>query len=377
MEGTPQQIERAYRIARATYHPQSTATYSAVLDRRVGLDPAPDRGGLRGALRRPPAPRVRRAAAPGRPERRAAVAERRGARSPPVRESSTSRRCAPGRCARPRAEAEIDGWAQRPRTGVFDGDVLRRIRVSLGIELEEIVATTKISEHHLARDRGQPTTMPCPRQSTCAASAADRRVSVARSPARRRQLHCAHAGELPPGQADGPSRHPRARAPACARVDLRRRGLRRGDSGPDRLSRRTTCSSGWRPRSRARACSTCTTSTPAWRSARSCSSSRSSTCWSTATGARRRTSGELRAPRGARARWTAPRRRAQQSSSPTHARARLRRLVESGAVTVSGGVAKPAHRLKLGERIAGAPRRGGSADVRGRAAVARCSRTRT
>ena len=39
---------------------------------------------------------------------------------------------------------------------------------------------------------------------------------------------------------------------------------------------------------------------------------------------------------------------------PTLSRAQLRRLIEQGAVTVSGEVVKPAHRLRAGERIAGA-----------------------
>ena len=50
-------------------------------------------------------------------------------------------------------EADLDGGLA-PENGVFDGDVLRRIRVSLGIELEEIVATTKINEHHLRAIEG-------------------------------------------------------------------------------------------------------------------------------------------------------------------------------------------------------------------------------
>jgi 23S rRNA pseudouridine1911/1915/1917 synthase len=39
---------------------------------------------------------------------------------------------------------------------------------------------------------------------------------------------------------------------------------------------------------------------------------------------------------------------------PTLSRAQLRRLIEQGAVTVSGAVVKPAHRLRAGERIVGA-----------------------
>jgi 23S rRNA pseudouridine1911/1915/1917 synthase len=39
---------------------------------------------------------------------------------------------------------------------------------------------------------------------------------------------------------------------------------------------------------------------------------------------------------------------------PSLSRAQVRRLVEQGAITVSGEVVKPAHRLRAGERIAGA-----------------------
>ena len=39
---------------------------------------------------------------------------------------------------------------------------------------------------------------------------------------------------------------------------------------------------------------------------------------------------------------------------PALSRAQLRRLIEQGAVTVSGAAVKPAHRLRAGERIAGA-----------------------
>ena len=152
MEGTPQQIERAYRIARATYQPQSTATYSlfstdesASILRRIEEAYAV----LSDArLRREYDARLRRVD----PSAEAAIAEPRRP-APPVREYVPE----PPLRTRPEPrgvhEAEVDGGLA-PENGVFDGDVLRRIRVSLGIELEEIVATTKINEHHLRSIEG-------------------------------------------------------------------------------------------------------------------------------------------------------------------------------------------------------------------------------
>ena len=152
MEGTPQQIERAYRIARATYQPQSTATYSlfstdesASILRRIEeayavLSDARLRREYDARLRRiDPRPGAEPAPAPTRtaPPVREFVPE------PPLRARSEPRR----------DESDLDGGLA-PENGVFDGDVLRRIRVSLGIELEEIVATTKINDHHLRAIEG-------------------------------------------------------------------------------------------------------------------------------------------------------------------------------------------------------------------------------
>jgi curved DNA-binding protein CbpA len=148
-EGTPQQIERAYRIARATYSPSSTATYSvfsadeaAAILRRIEEAYAV----LSDArLRREYDARLRhsevRASVPTTqvaPAAQASLRERAPA-PPPVRQSAP--------------EPDIEG-AMAPENGIFDGDVLRRIRVSLGIELEEISATTKINEHHLRAIEG-------------------------------------------------------------------------------------------------------------------------------------------------------------------------------------------------------------------------------
>ena len=139
-EGTPQQIERAYRIARATYAPSSTATYSvftpdecASILRRIEEAYAV----LSDArLRREYDARLRRA------DPRAGLAG-----APAQAAAALAPRARPALPSRP-LDSEIESGLA-PENGVFDGDVLRRIRVSLGIELDEISSTTKINEHHL------------------------------------------------------------------------------------------------------------------------------------------------------------------------------------------------------------------------------------
>lgn len=136
-DGTPQQIERAYRIARSTYMPSSAATYSlysaedcAAILRRIEEAYAV----LSDArLRREYDARLGHSVPTTRPGVEPARIE---APKPlqPVRER------------RPELDVE-NGIA--PESGVFDGEVLRRIRVSLGIELEEISSITKINDQHL------------------------------------------------------------------------------------------------------------------------------------------------------------------------------------------------------------------------------------
>ncbi|MFI5314791.1 MAG: helix-turn-helix domain-containing protein [Myxococcota bacterium] len=148
-EGTPQQIERAYRIARATYAPSSTATYSvfsadecASILRRIEeayavLSDARLRREYDARLRRvEPRAGVPTVASPPPPRPVAPLRER---PAPPLQRSAP--------------EPDLDG-SLAPENGIFDGDVLRRIRVSLGIELEEIATTTKINEHHLRSIEG-------------------------------------------------------------------------------------------------------------------------------------------------------------------------------------------------------------------------------
>jgi curved DNA-binding protein CbpA len=140
-EATLQEIERAYRIAKATYQPNSLATYSlfsesesAEILRRVE-DAYAVLSDAR--LRREYDARLRRegggAARPG-PARETA--------RPPLREPD-----APG-WATPRSAptpAELEDSLE-PDDGVYDGRALRRIRLSRGIELEEIASVTKIKE---------------------------------------------------------------------------------------------------------------------------------------------------------------------------------------------------------------------------------------
>lgn len=141
---TLQQIERAYRIARATYQPGSTATYSLFSDeesadlvrrieeayvvlsdvrRRREYDARLRREGMGDQLPPAPAPEPAPATEPI---------------SRPVWTTDPE----------PEIEFELDEPAE-PADGIYDGRVLRRIRVSRGIELDEISALTRISEMYL------------------------------------------------------------------------------------------------------------------------------------------------------------------------------------------------------------------------------------
>jgi len=164
-DGSPQQIERAYRIARSAYLPSSAATYSlysseecaailrrieeayAVLsdarlrreyDARLGRAPAPTPASVEPARTKRVVPaRSEPARAPEPDLARRPSGERRGLPPPPP---LVGRRAA--------AEFDLEN-SFAPDNGVFDGEVLRRIRVSLGIELEEISSITKINDQHL------------------------------------------------------------------------------------------------------------------------------------------------------------------------------------------------------------------------------------
>ena len=140
-DATNQHIERAYRIARATYQPASTATYSVFSDeenadvlRRVEEAYAV----LSDArLRREYDARLRRESVAEPPRPIPAVT----ARPPPAKPPASEWR---GESM----SLELD-QSDEPSDGVYDGGALRRIRIHRGIELEEISSITKISESYL------------------------------------------------------------------------------------------------------------------------------------------------------------------------------------------------------------------------------------
>ena len=177
-EGTPQQIERAYRIARSTYQPSSAATYtlysseecaailrrieeaySVLSDARLRREYDSRLGRTESALDPTPVSvRPIRAEAPKPLEPVSASATEGGI------ERTAARGRDPIPPPRPAARLGLDvenGFA--PEDGVFDGEVLMRIRVSLGIELEEISTITKINDQHLRSIEGnQYDVLPAP-----------------------------------------------------------------------------------------------------------------------------------------------------------------------------------------------------------------------
>lgn len=162
-DATLQEIEKAFRICRATYEPNSIAAYSiygeeecSEILRRIEeaytvLSDARLRREYDARLRREEnaeaaAPRptpsahtesVRPEAA--RPEASRPEAARPEAARPGGRE--------PSRTARVRSDVELDlEEPYEPEDGVYDGTALRRYRLSRGVELEEIASATKIRE---------------------------------------------------------------------------------------------------------------------------------------------------------------------------------------------------------------------------------------
>jgi flagellar biosynthesis protein FlhG len=166
-DATLPQIERAYRIALHTYSPGSAATYSLLAedeaaeilrrveeaytvlsdartrreyDTRLGLSAPPPAS-------RPPeafAPEPLAPEAPPAAERYAV--EEDFAPEPPKEPLPVARESfALGSGGDPLEPLS----ASEPEDGVFDGPVLRRIRLSHGIEIEEIAAVTKINPSHI------------------------------------------------------------------------------------------------------------------------------------------------------------------------------------------------------------------------------------
>ena len=142
-DATLQTIERAYRIARATYYPTSAATYSVFSEeenteilRRVEEAYAVL---SQSRLRREYDARLRRQELGDRP--RATREAPDGSSPEPKAEPVVSTPSSP--------QIEFDLGPMEPDDGVYDGPVLRRIRMSRGIELEEISALTKVNEFYL------------------------------------------------------------------------------------------------------------------------------------------------------------------------------------------------------------------------------------
>jgi len=142
---SPDRIERAYRIARETYAPSSTATYSVFSDE----DNAEILRRIEEAYAVLSNPRLRSEydrRLPGAAESKDLVpadpASRRFESYPSQTSAAPSPRAGPGL-------GELAD-ALLPENGVYDGGVLRRIRMSLGVELEEISSVTKVNPHHLA-----------------------------------------------------------------------------------------------------------------------------------------------------------------------------------------------------------------------------------
>lgn len=144
-EAPTQQIERAYRIARATYQPASTATYSVFSDeqnaeilRRIeeAYEVLSDT-----RLRREYDARLRREGSPP-----AGVRPARSAPAPPPlqRQLGAPEPDPPAR----KLEISFD-VPDDPDDGVFDGPALRRARINRGVEIEDIAAITKINQAYL------------------------------------------------------------------------------------------------------------------------------------------------------------------------------------------------------------------------------------
>lgn len=129
-EVTPDQIERGYRLARATYAPDSLATYS--LYEEAELTAIQERIELAYSVLSDAAQRLAYDASLGESPRVelalsfADVDDREIENTP-----------------------EIRGFEESDYGGPFDGARLRRWRIARGIELDRIAATTKISASYL------------------------------------------------------------------------------------------------------------------------------------------------------------------------------------------------------------------------------------
>jgi hypothetical protein len=129
-DANPEQIERAYRIARSTYTADSLATYSVYDDKETGA--LQERIELAYDVLKDPARRAAYDATLGgepRVELALSFAD----------ESESELEAAP----------EIRGFEESVYEGGVDGARLRRWRIARGIELERVANTTKISASYL------------------------------------------------------------------------------------------------------------------------------------------------------------------------------------------------------------------------------------
>jgi curved DNA-binding protein CbpA len=179
----PGALQRAYLIARSTYQPESAATYSifsdedasailrrieeayAVLsdaEQRAAYDQSLDeraRAEIPRGIEEPSLPVAvpRASGTPGlapplrRPLPPPVVSMRVTDRTPRVVEEQPEEFAMLIADASPKESAGAGSLADglEPEDGIFDGAVLRRIRMSLGIELGEVAARSKISLEHL------------------------------------------------------------------------------------------------------------------------------------------------------------------------------------------------------------------------------------
>lgn len=134
-EASPAEIERAYRVARATYAEESMALYSVFDDR----DAAAIRERLDQAYRVLSDPEARRRYDEERGSPAAAEPER-GVDAPPL---------LPDGVLPPLEGIEpADGEDEDP-DGPFDGARLRRARLRRGIEIEDVSKVTKVNPTYL------------------------------------------------------------------------------------------------------------------------------------------------------------------------------------------------------------------------------------
>jgi curved DNA-binding protein CbpA len=142
-DATLQEIARAYKIARSTYQPSSTATYSVFSDEEnqeiLGKIEESYTVLSDARLRREYDARLGR-------QRMEAEREPSPVEVAPVRSRTNAQ--AAYALQSPESDMELEESIE-PEDGVYDGAVLRRIRLSRGVEIEEIAEVTKINKTYL------------------------------------------------------------------------------------------------------------------------------------------------------------------------------------------------------------------------------------